>query len=77
MHIAYDSLGSDGGGKVVEDEVHLLHCLHLQHEAGHLPPPHLHHTCRKLSQIGSTSLHNASTKTPIKLFNPRAMAWKL
>jgi len=45
MHIAVDSLGSNGGGKVVEDVVHLLHGLDLQHEAGNLPPPHLHHTC--------------------------------
>ncbi len=61
-----DSLGSNGGGKVVEDEVHLLHCLHLQHEAGNLAPPHLHHTCRKEAQFipgshcSATHLFNAS-----------------
>ena len=55
MQVAFDSLGSNGGGKVVEDEVHLLHGLHLQHEAGNLPPPHLHHTCCKHSQIVATT----------------------
>jgi len=51
VHIAFDSLGGNGGGKVVEDEVHLLHGLDLQHEAGNLAPPHLHHTCRQHSQF--------------------------
>jgi len=72
--VAFDSLGSNGGGKVVEDVVHLLHGLHLQHEAGNLAPPHLHHTCRKHSQIGPTSSHNA---TPINVSNSSALAWKL
>ena len=46
MQVAFDLLGSNGGGKLVEDEVNILHGLHLQHEAGDLAPPHLHHTCR-------------------------------
>ena len=66
MHMAFCSLGGNGSGKVMEDVVDFLHGLHLQHEAGNLAPPHLHHTCCKHSQIGSTSLHNASTKTLMK-----------
>ena len=51
VQAAFDSLGSNGGGKVVEDVVHLLHGVHLQHEAGNLAPPHLHHTCCSHSQF--------------------------
>ena len=61
VQAAFDSLGSNGGGKVVEDEVHLLHGVHLQHEAGNLAPPHLHHTCCNHSRcVGPTASHNVS-----------------
>ncbi len=53
MHVPFCSLVGNGGGKMVEDEVHLLHGLHLQHEAGNLPPLHLHHTCyAALTKLG-------------------------
>ena len=75
MRIAFDSLGGDGGGKAVEDVVHLLHGVHLEHEAGNLAPPHFHHTYRHHSRcVGPTALHNA---TPISVLNPRDMGWKL
>ena len=71
------SLGSNGGGKVVEDEVHLLHGLDLQHEAGNLTPPHLHHTCYTALKDRVYQLAQYKHQTPIRVFNPRAMALKV
>ncbi len=46
-HVAFYSLGNDGGDKLVEDVVHFFH-VHLHHEAGFLPLLHLHHVCHCL-----------------------------
>ncbi len=36
-HVAFYSLGNDGGDKLVEDVVHFFH-VHLHHEAGLFAP---------------------------------------